>query len=68
MEEAKIRCRVTYRIFREFADFLEREPTNKEILEKLYSTLDERKAFGYEHVAVAAQSSMELVIKDKGLA
>jgi len=63
--EAQIRVRVTYRVFREFADFLDREPTNKEILNKLWEVLNERKAFGYEHVAVAAQSSLEQVIIDK---
>lgn len=63
-KEDKIRNRQSYKLFKEWFEFLKANPTESAILKKLFYLLNSRCAFGSETNANYAWESLELLIKD----
>ncbi|MHC4072170.1 MAG: hypothetical protein ACYSUD_10640 [Planctomycetota bacterium] len=62
----RIRNRASYRLFKEFYDFLNKKPGVPEILRKFHDVLDARRSFGSERNAECAAESLEWVLRDGG--
>jgi hypothetical protein len=60
----KIRHRVWYRRWEDFAGFLSGKPSGAEILKYAHRFLDGVNGYHYSHVAGSSEESLEQVIKD----
>jgi len=68
MEDERIRKRISYRMFRDFLDIMEKEPFKKAVLTRLFELLDAKHCFGSETMAMHARESLELLLKDREVA
>jgi len=63
----RIRQRRSYRTFEQLLRFLNRRPSKRSMLRRLYKELDGAYAFGSCRNSVYAHESVELLIKDRRL-
>ena len=60
----RIRKRATYRVWKEILEFLNTNPSKEAIMRKIYSILDNYRAFGSTQHSIWALESLEQVIRD----
>lgn len=66
-DEKRIRQRRSYKSFKDWLKFLNRQPKKENILKRLFRELDSRHSFGSIRHAEFAKESLMLVIKDNRL-
>lgn len=64
----KIRQRASYSFWGKWIKFLIARPSMSEILQKIDNQLDGRHAYGSEHNALCSTESLNLALKDNGVA
>ena len=64
---SRIRQRKSYKMFKKWLQFLNRKPSRRTILKRLYEELDGRYAFGSERNSAFACESLELLASDEKL-
>jgi len=60
----KVRKRKSYKMFLELHRFLESQPSEAEILNKIYEILDDKRAFGSRTHSIYAEESLKQLISD----
>lgn len=63
--EKKIRTRSSYWMFKEIADLLKKKSPEEDVLLKVFSILDGRRAFGSETNSAYARESLRLLMQDE---
>lgn len=63
----QLRKRKSYQMFRNFAEFLQGNPSPADILQKVFELTEEMRAWGSETMSQYASESLNQVIKDFGL-
>ena len=64
----RIRKRASYRFFQQLYEFLKDSPSVADIMRKFNDILDAKRSYGSGRNARYAEESLELVLRDNGLA